>query len=116
MGLTVEILRGSYNSSRNVFRNASHITLVNVDGPFEPTPQRPAARIEKGPLGTLRIVPEDYSEFDDLGAGFLIFGGTYAATSDSRFHNAITSLGGKSHVAIAIHDFYETYEENAKFD
>lgn len=116
MGLTVEILRGSYNSSRNVFRNVSEIVLVNVEGPSQPSKNRPAALLVKGPLDTLHIVPEDYSEFTDLGAGFLAFGGTFAATSDSRFHRAIESLGGKSHVAIAIHDFYETYEENAKFD
>lgn len=116
MGLTVEILRGSYNSSRNVFRNVAEITLTNVDGPSEPTDSRPAALLVKGPLNTLHIVPEDYSEFEHLGKGFLCNGGTFAATSDSRFHRAIEALGGRSHVAIAIHDFYETYEENAKFD
>lgn len=116
MGLTVEILRGSYNSSRNVFRNVSEVTLVNVEGPSEPTDKRPAAVLKSGPLNTLHIVPVDYSEFEPLGKGFLCFGGTYAATSDSRFHRAIQSLGGNSHVAIAIHDFYETFEENAKFD
>jgi hypothetical protein len=116
MGLIVEILRGSYNSSRNVLRNVNELTLVNVDGPFEPTSSRPAARLEQGPLNTLRIVPEDISEFESLGAGFLSFGGTYAAGSDSRFHQKIVALGGKSHVAIAIHDFFETYEENARMD
>lgn len=116
MGLTVEILRGSYNSSRNVFRNASQIVLVNVDGPSEPSDDRPAARLQPGPLNTLHIVPEDSSEFDPLGPGFLSFGGTYAATSDSRFHQAIRGLGGQSHVAIAIHDFFETYAENARMD
>lgn len=117
MGLTVELLRGSYNSPRNVFRNVSKITLVNVDGPSEPSPQAPAARIVSGPSGTIHIVPDDpFTEFQNLGDGFVSSGGSFAYSTDSRFSQAVGKLLGVAHVAIAVHDFFETYEENARMD
>jgi len=117
MGLRVDIFRSNYRSTRNVFADVDKITLVNVDGPSDPSPDAPAARLAQGSLGTLYIAPEDpFSKFEHLGNGFVMFGGSYAATSDSRFHAAVRAAGGKSHVAIAIHDFFETYEENARMD
>jgi hypothetical protein len=117
VGLRVDIYRANYRSGRNIFGDVDAITLINVSGPSDPTPEAPAAILNNGPMGTLNIVPEDqFSKFEHLGAGFLMFGGSYAATSDSRFHEAVRNAGGPGHVAIAIHDFYETYEENARMD
>jgi hypothetical protein len=122
MGLIVEIYRGSYNSSANVFKSVGELVITNLEGPFEPSANRPAAIIEQGNLGTVIITPDmafaqenGVTEFD-LSKGLLMFGGTYAATSDSRFHEKVRALGGKSHVAIPIHDFYESWENYNRMD
>jgi len=120
MGLIVDIYRtAALGDCTGGGISASHdqLTLVNVSGPFEPTPDRPAALLVDGNLrGTKRIVPavwdEDASWWtmlrlpDQVGP---MMGGNYAATSDSRFRNAADLYG-----AVAIHDRYETPEQYAR--
>lgn len=43
MGLIIDIYRDDYDSELNVFFGKKSLTLVNVEGPFEPTEDRPAA-------------------------------------------------------------------------
>jgi hypothetical protein len=122
MGLIVEIYRGSYNSSANVFKSVSELVITNIEGPFEPSAQRPAAIMEKGNLGTIIISPDMAFAQDngitkfDLNKGLIMYGGTYASTSDSRFHDKVRALGGTGHVAIPIHDFFETWENYNRMD
>ncbi len=110
MGLIVSIYRAEYDSSMNVFYGKSKVTLINVDGPFEPTAEAPAAKLVQGYGKTAIIVPAD--DFTD---GFQMMGGTYGSTSDSRFARAVEALTGVSHVAVAIHDRRETPVEYEQF-
>jgi hypothetical protein len=111
MGLIVSIYRADYDSTMNVFHGKSRITLVNVDGPFQPTENAPAAKLVAGYGNTAIIVPADETEFD----GVQMMGGTFASTSDSRFQRAVEKLVGVSHHAVAIHDRRETWAEYEAF-
>lgn len=79
------------------------LTLVNVDGPFDPEPGRPAAWLLPGYVeGTVRIVPVD------VGDSWTMFGGNYAGTSDSRFTEAVEKITGATfYGAVPIHDRVE---------
>lgn len=91
------------------------VTVVNIDGPFDPAPHRPAVLLEDGPLrGTKRIVlatqKDDGSWHMERREGHVgpMMGGTYVATSDSRFREAAGFYG-----AVAFHDRFETPEQYA---
>lgn len=110
MGLRVYIYRSDYDSTLNVFHGRSVITLVNADGPFAPDDDAPAARLDRGPLGDPVIVPVDTPS--DRPAGPFA-GGTYGATSDSRFDDAIRRVSGRSfHGAVPIHDRFDTWDDH----
>ena len=94
MGLRVSILRDDYRSDRCVFRDATRLTLVNVEGPFEPTPDAPAAILRDGPFGSKNVIPADADRT------MTAHGGAYVATSDSRFTEAVGFYG-----AVAVHDY-----------
>lgn len=108
MGLIVIIYRGpaSESDQLNAFKDAREITVVNVDGPFEPAPERPAALLLANTRGTVRVVPAvqvagRWQPIDRLWTA----GGTYAATSDSRWTAAVELLtGARFYGAVAIHD------------
>ena len=81
------------------------LTLVNVDGPFDPTPTRPAAWLVPGNVeGSAKIVPHD----EYTNKTWTMFGGNYAATSDDRFSVAVEKIvGGTFYGAVPIHDRVE---------
>jgi hypothetical protein len=110
MGLIASIYRSDYDSEMNVFYGKSKVTLVNVEGPFNPTEDAPGAKLIQGYRNTAIIVPAD-DEFE----GVQMNGGTYASTSDSRFQRAVEMLSGVSHFAVAIHDRRESWEEHERF-
>ena len=88
----------------NIETGVHKLTLVNVDGPFDPTPTRPAARLLPGMDGCAKIVPE--REF--TGHIWTMFGGNYAGTSDSRFTEAVEKItGARFYGAVPIHDRVE---------
>lgn len=121
MGLHVYILRSSHHGKHDctnggISANTDCLTLVNVDGPFQPNIDAPAAMLvshnvfgDHNPMA--RIVPA----VDDGNGGWKVdprwamFGGNYAATSDSRFWEAVRRLndGRYANGAIPIHDRYE---------
>lgn len=120
MGLTVSIYRKAPAdkpgallqldgdcSNGGVSSRVARLTLVNVAGPFEPTPDAPAAYLVKGNVaGSVKVVPADATGAMDT--RWLMFGGNYAGTSDSRFGEAVEALGGAWHSGpVAIHDRYE---------
>ena len=102
MGLIVSIYRDNYDSDLNAFRGFDKATVINVSGPFDPTPDAPAARLERNARGSAILVPEAQP---GEGLTSYMFGGTYAATSDSRWREATGIYG-----AVPIHDRSETYE------
>jgi hypothetical protein len=106
MGLIVNIYRSDYDCELNVFYGKKSVTVINVDGPFEPTEDRPAAIIKDGySAGSKIIVPAD--EYKD---GAQMSGGTFASSSDSRFSNAVGTYN-----AVPIHDRRETWAEYERY-
>jgi hypothetical protein len=106
MGLIVDIYRSTARTvdCTNGGPSSKFTTfcLTNVDGPFEPRPDCPAAKLVKNALGTVKIVPES------LEGKWTMFGGNYAATSDSRLGEAVEAiLGHRLYGAIAVHDRVE---------
>jgi hypothetical protein len=126
MGLRVSVYRNAERGLQGDFTNGGisgkygSLTLVNVSGPSEPTDDAPAAMLVHGNLGTAIIVPAIWSEgtrewqeqpSQTAEGPARMFGGNYAGTSDSRFHEAVRRLIGQSHVAVAIHDRSDTWAD-----
>lgn len=115
MGLLVSIYRDDYDSTRNAFHGKRQIVMVDLDGPFDPTDDAPGAFLDRGPFGDPFIRPL-VGPPSSTHAG-PTFGGTYAATSDSRFGAGIAKLTGVStgrfgyHAAIPIHDRFDTWSD-----
>lgn len=110
MGLIVNVYRPAGRDSDctngGLSSRVDRLCLVNVDGPFDPSPEAPAALLRHGPLKSLNIVPCD-GEAQAL-PGWFMFGGNLAATSDSRFGEAVRAMTGGQHVgAVNIHDRLE---------
>ena len=85
----------------NVETGVHELTIINADGPFEPTVDAPAAVIKLTPCGSAKIVPNIWAD----GSKWTMFGGNYAATSDSRFGEAIKKMTGQDfYGAVPIHD------------
>jgi len=108
MGLLVEVFRWSLGDCTNGGVSSKHnkLCLINVDGPFEPSDDAPAARIICHPTVKEHcyIVPETLLR----GGPAFMAGGNFAYTSDSRFHEAVYRLTGtKGSFAVSIHDRVE---------
>jgi|688.fasta_scaffold42610_4 hypothetical protein len=100
MGLVVNVYRSDYDCELNRFHGVKRICVVNMPGPFEPSTDCPAGKLVKE--GRIyKILPVD--PVPDGHVGYMS-GGTYAASSDSRFGEAIGGL----YAAIPIHDRTET--------
>ena len=88
--------------------SATHkeVTIVNIDGPHDPTLQAPAVRLIKrddfgSRPGNVVCVPVGLE-------GKAMFGGAYVTTSDSRFAAAVRRLSGYTHgFPVALHDRVE---------
>lgn len=113
MALLVEIYKFPLGDCTNhgISSSAKSLCLVNVDGPGEPSVCHPAAFIVYGNLpGTVKIIPAVKTEGGNwaLTTEWCMMGGNYAATSDSRFHDAVRAItGGASYGAVPIHDRIE---------
>ena len=106
MGLRVSILRNTnYGDCSNggVSAYYDNLTIINVDGPFEPTNDSPAAILKKGNLrGTVVVVPERVKD------EWTMMGGCYVATCDSRFTNVIEKITeNRFYGAVPLHDRVE---------
>ena len=113
MGIRVDVLRSftqcddwleindcTNGGITNVETGVHKLTIINADGPFEPNDEAPAAVIALTPLNNAKIVPADDPEGNNV-----MFGGNYAACSDSRFGYAIKKLTGQDfYGAVPIHD------------
>ena len=109
MGLHVYIYKcGQFSDCTNGGVSSSPyvegFTLTNVEGPHEPDSKYPAAKLKVGHLNSLHIKPA-WNEDEHT-----MFGGNYAASSDSRLSEAVDNLtGNRFYGAIAIHDRVEDY-------
>lgn len=120
MGLRAEILKYRGRSCANGGISDTHdqVTIVNIKGPSEPSPEAPAVMLVMGNVpGTVKVVPAEpigdryvpLSVPDKVGP---MMGGSYV-TADSRLGKAIADLLGTSYAqGIApLHDRYETQVE-----
>ena len=90
------------------------LTIINIEAPHGASEDAPAARLQKGPSVHRNginpvIVPVD------TGRKWVMFGGTFAHTSDSRLDEAVRALYSDfpgieavAFGAIAIHDRIES--------
>ena len=107
MGINVSVYKdadSNYDCTMNGVTNRfTKLCVTNVDGPFDPSDDCPPVQLVEGNLpGTVKIVPEE-------GKGkWTMFGGNYAATSDSRFSEAVEKIvGGRFYGAVPVHDRVE---------
>jgi hypothetical protein len=94
MGIHVEIYKsnGMDCTKGGESSYVKGFTITDIDGPFEPTREYPAAKIIKQKFSfgaSLKLVPE--SKLDEP----TMFGGNYAGTSDSRFGNKCREIMGE---------------------
>ena len=86
-------------------RNIKGLCLTNVDGPFDPCDEYPAAKLVKQTFGfgsSVKVIPEEAEGKQTM------MGGNYAATSDSRFSDKVAQmLGHHFYGAVPIHDRVE---------
>ena len=113
MGLMAWVYRNGLGGSTNggISATAKAICIVNIDGPFEPAPDMPAALLVEntcfGPgRGLVKIVACDENGVQL--PGWAMFGGNYAS-GDSRFDEAVKAITGQEFVygPVPIHDRYE---------
>lgn len=92
-------------SNGGISARCDRVTIVNCDGPdIMPTEDAPAVRLDKR-ADVLRLVPVVWNGVEWVTAGWHMFGGTYVATSDSRFADACRRvLGARFYGAVALHD------------
>lgn len=107
MGLTVSVYRDAgsdYDCTMNgVTKRFTRLCVINADGPFEPSEDCPAVKLEVGPFNSIRLVPVEVED------EWTMFGGNYAATSDSRLGYAIKAMTGYDfYGAIPVHDRVES--------
>jgi hypothetical protein len=108
MGIHVNIYKeGDYDCTMGGESSyAKGLTVINAEGPFEPSEDYPAAELVMAePIGgrkILRLIPVSKKE------KWTMFGGNYGASSDSRFSELCERLlGGSFYGAVAIHDRVE---------
>jgi hypothetical protein len=108
MGIIVSVYRNAEMSgdctNGGPSSKVTRFCVTNVSGPFDPSADAPAAILEKGPLESVRLVPQSIK---DSGRWYM-FGGNCALTSDSRFSDTIEKLlGHRFYGAVKIHDRVE---------
>jgi hypothetical protein len=112
MGLILRIYRSDLGDCSNdgLSKHHTEVTAVNCEGPFDPTPERPAVIIDSHVKGCVRVVPagNDGQPLKHPGAVGPMFGGTYVTTSDSRFGQKVNQLLG--------HDFYGAVPFHDRFE
>jgi hypothetical protein len=109
MGLLVNVYktegRDCTNGGVSSKWNIKGLCLINVPGPFNPSEDYPAAQLVKQSFyfgDSVKIIPEECEGKQTM------MGGNYAATSDSRFSDAIAArLGHNFYGAVPIHDRVE---------
>ena len=104
MGMIVQIYRWTLDDCTNngASNRCDTLTLTNVEGPFEPKDDAPAAKLLRCRTGILAIVPDEIAD-----RGYM-FGGNFAYSSDSRFHEAILSITGRRDtIAVPVFDRVE---------
>jgi hypothetical protein len=120
MGLFASIYRSGFNSPNNLLGGWKEVTIVNVDGPFDPSPDRPAVRLAMKGYGDPIVMP-DIDYLHQLGSftrvpddDHVMMGGAFVWTSDQRFAQAIRDLTNRDggYFAVPLHDLSRSLEFN----
>lgn len=111
MGMIVTVfkdsdLNGDY-SLDGISSRFSRFCVINVDGPFHPDDNTPPVRLVKGHnASTVHLIPTE----EETKGKWVMFGGNFASTSDSRWYRAIEALiENHFYGAVAIHDRIEHF-------
>lgn len=111
MGLNVYVYRNALQDCTNggISASAQKLCIVNIDGPFEPNEDAPAAILTTNQVGNPVIKPAFYisERVWEAANGWFMMGGNYAASSDSRFGQAVREFAPGFYGAIPIHDRQE---------
>lgn len=119
MGLNAHIYKNGGATHGGVVSSvADEVTIVNCDGPFDPLPTTPPVIVKSGPgnrndgrprhviaVPATKDTNGNWVELTDTGKCRMC-GGTFVATSDSRFHDLVERLGGARGTAISMHDVF----------
>lgn len=103
MGLLVYVYKSSLGDCTNggITSKANEICITNIDGPFEPSKDCPAALLVEGNVpNSAKIIPADKKYKNK----WLMDGGNIADCSDSRFCSAVAKLQNGISSPVAIHD------------
>lgn len=114
MGLPICVLKNPLGDCTNdgISSRANSLTVMNIDGPFEPSDDAPPVLLVEHHKGCLSLVPAERSPYGTAwrkvqGKHFMM-GGNYGVTSDGRFGaKCETLLGHRFYGAVAIHDRVE---------
>jgi len=108
MGLRVSIIGEGRNCSNGgVSSQANNLTIVNIDGPFEPSDDAPGAVLKSHVFRSVVVVPVDVPD----GVAGPMAGGNYVVSSDSRWGQKLTEMGqANSYIAVPLHDRFESWE------
>ncbi len=106
MGLILSVYktdRTTDSSMNGVTNRCDQLCVVNVEGPFAPSPTCLPVELREGPApNTAVLIPLE------VGDSRPMFGGNYATTSDSRFSRAVDRITGNSfYGAVPVHDRVE---------
>lgn len=89
-------------SNKGLSSKYKEVCVINVEGPFDPSPEYPAVRLIKRKWGNVVCEPVGLEDKAKM------FGGAYVTTSDSRFGEAVRKLSGyEFSFPVALHDRVE---------
>ena len=117
MGMLVHVYRNPLGDATNggVSATESSFYVANVEGPFDANPtSETVLYLDRGPMDSARLIPAVYNDLRDewepistaLGE-WVMFGGNYAGTSDSRFCEATGAITGSRLDLVKIFDRVE---------
>lgn len=114
MGLIISVYKSPLGDCTNggVSSKVNSLTVVSVNGPFDPSDDAPAVMLVLRNLSAGNVVCLRPAVWCEDESGWVLedykawmMGGNYGSTSDSRFTEAIENLlGHRFYGAVAIHD------------
>ncbi len=117
MGLRASIYKHRGKTFSGLLADKDEVTIVNIEGPFEPTDDAPAVLLVEGNIPDCAkvvvaeyVMGEDgpeYIELEPERAMGPMDGGTFVYSSDSRFASAVEILTQTRSAAVPLHDRFD---------
>lgn len=114
MGMIVSVFKNPLGDCTNggISSNVTRLCIVNIEGPFDPSDDMPAAILAPNQVGNPVIKPAFCAMHKEgqpweVAQGWFMMGGNFAYTSDSRFNEAVTKYCPNFYGAVPIHDRQE---------